>query len=72
MMFGRVVFGPGLSVVGLPRPPVDAKLLLALPITEPMKMHVHGFSSFWLDFTIDDSMGHGIVSLEWCGRLSMT
>ena len=72
MMFGRVVFGPVVSGVGLPRLPVDAKLLLALSISEPMKTHVHGFSLFCLDSTIDDSIGHGVVGLEWCGRLSVT
>ena len=57
MMFGRVVFGPIVGVVGFLRPPVDAKLLLALAIAEPMKMHVHGFSLFQLDFTNDDGIG---------------
>ena len=45
-MFGGVVFGPVVSVVGLPRPPVDAKLLLALMVAKPMKMHVHGLGWF--------------------------
>ena len=65
------MFGPIVSIVGFPRPPVDAKLLLALAIAEPMKMHVHGFSSFQLDFTVDDGISHGVVSLEWSGRLSV-
>jgi len=72
MMFCRVVFGPVVSVIGLPRPPIHVKLLLALSIVEPMKTHVHGFSSFRLNFTIDDGIGHGVVGLEWCGRLSVT
>jgi hypothetical protein len=72
MVFGGVVFGPVVSVVGLARPPVDTKLLLALAIVEPMKTHVHGFSSFWLDFAVDDGISNGIVGLEWCGGLSVT
>ena len=72
MVFGGMVLGPVISVVGLAGPPVDAKLLLAFTVAEPMKPHVHGFSTFGLYFAIDDCVSHGVVSLEWSGRLSMT
>ena len=72
MVFGGVVLGPVVSIVGLARPPGDANLLLAFMITEPMKPHVHGFSSFGLYFVVDDCVSHGVVSLDWSGRLSMT
>jgi hypothetical protein len=72
MVFGGVVLGPVVSVVRLARPPVDAKLLLAFAIVEPMKPHVHGFSSFGLDFAFDDSVSHGVVGLEGSGGLSVT
>ncbi len=72
MVFGGVVLGPVVSVVGLARPPVDAKLLLAFAIAEPMKPHVHEFSSFGLDFAVDDGISHCIVGLEWSGGLSVT
>ena len=64
MMFGRVVFGPVVSIVGLSRPPVDAKLLLAFAIAEPMKTHVYGFGSFWSDFSVDDG-------IAWCCQLGV-
>ncbi len=60
------MFGPVVSVVGLPRPPVDAKLLLALMIAEPMKMHVHGFCLLGLDTTVDDAFGSAVVGLNGC------
>ena len=72
MVFGGVVLGPVVSIIGLARPPVDANLLLAFMITEPMKPLVHGFSSFGLDFAIDDGVSHGVVGLEWSDGLSVT
>lgn len=72
MVFGGVVLGPVVSVVGFAGSPVDAKLLLAFAVAEPMKPHIHGFSPFGLDFAVDDGISHGVVSLEWSGRLSMT
>lgn len=34
-----------------------------------MKMHVHGLGLLWLHFIIDDTIRHGIVGLNWHGRL---
>ena len=72
MVFGGVVLVPVVSIVGLARLPVDAKLLLAFWIAEPMKLHVHGLSSFGLDFAVDDGISHCIVGLEWSSGLSVT
>ena len=64
MMFVSVV-----GVVRFPRTPVDAKLLLAFAVLEPMKAHVHHLSVFGLDFTIYHGISHGIISLERGGWL---
>ena len=57
-MFGLMVFSPVVGVVEFAGPPVNAELLLALSVSEPVELHVHRFCSFWLYFDIDDTIGH--------------
>ena len=64
IMFGGVVFGPVVSVVGLPRPPVNAKLLKALTIAEPMKTHVRGFGLFSSDFPLMTASAMALLQVE--------
>jgi hypothetical protein len=38
--------------------PVKSKLFLAdAAILQPMKTHIHGFGTFWLDSFVDDAFG---------------
>ena len=61
MMFGRMVFGPIVGIVEFARAPIDAKLLVAFVVAEPVKMSVHGLGLFKLDFAIDNSISHSVV-----------
>ena len=72
VMFGQMMFGLVVGVVRFSRMPVDAKLLLTFMVLKPMEAHVHCLSAFGLDFTIDDSISHGIVSLERGGWLHVS
>ena len=67
-----MMFGPVVGIVRFPRMPVDAKLLLAFVVIEPMKAHVHCLSAFGLDFTIYNGISHGIISLERGGWLPVS
>ena len=71
MMSGRVVFCPIVSKICFARMPKKFELLLAFPVAEPVETHVHGFGTFWLYLTVNDGIRHGIVSLDWGGRLFM-
>ena len=64
-----MMFRPVISIVEFARTPVDAKLLLTFPVPQPIETHVHRFGAFWRDFAIHDATRHGIVGLEWGGRL---
>ena len=55
MVGSGMVLGPVIGVVELVGVPDDAELFLAFAIAQPMESHVHSFSAFGLDFTIDDS-----------------
>ena len=57
MVCGRVVFCPIVSVVEFAGAPVDAELVLAFVISEPVESHVHGFGPFGLDLSVDDALG---------------
>ncbi len=63
MMFGWVVLSPVMGIVEFAWVPVDAKLFLAFSVAEPMKMHIHGFCTFGLDFTVYNGLSHGVVCL---------
>jgi hypothetical protein len=59
-----VVFGPVIGIVGLAGASVEFKLVLAFVVTQPVKSHVHGFGAFHLYFAFDNSVCHGVVSLD--------
>ena len=60
---------PVICIVEFSGSPVDSKLILTFAIAQPVEMHIHGFCAFWLDLTIDDALGHGVVSLDGRGWL---
>ena len=39
---------------------------------QPVKTHVHGHSTFWLDGVVDNTQGRGVVCLDGSGWLWMT
>ena len=55
MMGGRVMFSPVVGIVEFARAPVDAELVLAFAMAEPVESHVHGFGPFGLDFSVNDA-----------------
>ena len=57
-MIGYVV-----TIVGRPRSPVMAKLLLQFSASQPVETHVHVFGPPWGDGVVDDSKGRGVVGL---------
>ena len=72
VMFGGVMLGPVVGIVVCSLAPIVMELFLAFAIAEPMEVHVHGFVVLGLDFAIDHSIGHCVVSLERCGKLLVT
>ena len=66
------MLGPVVGIVWFPRRPGDAKLLLTFAIAEPVKTHVNCFCLFWSDFSINNGIHHGIVSLEGSHGLFMS
>ena len=49
--------------------PVDEELTLACTVADPIKAHVDRFRSFLLDGVVGESVGGGVVDLDWHGRL---
>jgi hypothetical protein len=58
--------------VGLAWGPVEVELTLLYMVTQPVETHVNGASTLLLAGSIYNSMGHGIVGLEWGGQLGVT
>ena len=67
MMLGVVV-----AKVGVTRLTVYEELALACAIAYPIKAHVDCFHSFFLDGVVDESVGGGVVELNWSGRIWVT
>ena len=65
MMFGRVMFGVIVAHV-------DDELSLKDPISDPIKTHVHGAGSSFLDGVVGDAGGCRVVRFYWSRRLRMT
>ena len=53
------------TIVGRPRSPVMAKLLLRFSEYQPVETHVHGFDLPWGNGVVDNSKGRGAVSLHY-------
>ena len=51
-------------IVGQPRLPVMAKVLLQFSASQPVETHVHGLGLPWSDGVVDDSEGRSVVSLH--------
>ena len=60
---------PIVSIVQFSRSLVDSKLFLAFHFSQPVELHIHGLGLLWSDFSVDDGIRHGIVSLKWCWSL---
>ena len=56
MMGGRVMVSPVVGIVEFARAPVDAEVVLAFVIAEPMEFYVHGFGLFGLDFSVNNAL----------------
>ena len=52
VVFGRMMFGPVVSVVRFARMPVDAELVFAFMVLEPVEAHVHCLSVLGLDLLL--------------------
>ena len=51
-----MMFSPVVGIVEFAWAPVDAELVLAFAIAEPVESHVHGFGPFGLDFFVNDAL----------------
>ena len=72
MVSSRVVFRPIVGIICFAWTPKKFELLLAFSVAEPMETHVHSFCTFWLYFSIDNCISHGIVGLDGGRRLCMS
>ena len=59
-----VVFSYVVTIVGWPRLPVMAKLLLVFSESQPVETHAHGFGPPWGNGVVDNSEGRGVVGLR--------
>ena len=62
-MFGRMVFGKIIGVIGVTRAPEDVELPLMSAVTNPIKPHVDGLRPLLLDSVIDDAACSALVRL---------
>jgi len=63
MMFGRMVFGKIIGMIGVTRAPEDVELTLSGAATNPIKSHVNGLGALLLDSVIDDAACSAVVHL---------
>jgi hypothetical protein len=70
MMFGRMVLGKVIFQTGAAGCPIDFEVALDGAVVEPEKVHADGFGLLLLDGAVNDSIGSGIVGLEWCDWLA--
>ena len=68
-MAGWVMLREVVGKIELARSPIEAELFEGFPVAEPVETHVHGLRALRLDLAVDDSLGRGIVGLNWCGGL---
>ena len=66
-----VVFSYVVTIVGRPRSPVMAKLLLRFSASQQVETHVHGFGPPWVDGVVDNYEGRGVVGLHYRRWLRM-
>ncbi len=64
MVGPREMFGPVITIVPLPRPPVKSELALRAPAAEPVKFHVDRLGGLGYDFVVDESLGRLVVRLD--------
>ena len=63
VILGRVMFGGAVCKIFLCTFPVNVKLLLAVLIANPIKMHVHSFGPALNDSVGEDTDGAFVVKL---------
>ena len=67
-----VVFSYVVTIVGWPRLPVMAKLLLLFLALQPVETHFRDFFPLWGYVVVDDSKDCGVVGLNWCRWLHIS
>ena len=72
MVCRRMVLCKIVHQIGVSWSPVHSKLTLCFAVTEPVKVHVHCFCSFWLNFIIDHAFHCHVVCLDWGAELWMS
>jgi hypothetical protein len=71
-MFCGVVLGRIICKIFLSSFPVDMELFLSMPVTNPIKTHIHSFRPALDDSVSEDTDGTFVVVLKRCGTLRMT
>ena len=69
MVHGGVMFSKVVSKVILPSVPINAKLALFGPVTEPVEAHINGLGALLFHSIVDNAIGSIVVSLEQGGWL---
>ena len=69
VMLCRMMLCPVVCIIELTWSPVKSKLFLILSVFELVESHVHRFSAFLLDFLVDHTFCHCIISLHRRWRL---
>ena len=70
-MLRRMVFSGIICEIVLRTFPVDVELFLALLITNPVEMHIHGFGSALNYCVSEDANSALVVELKWSGALGV-
>ena len=60
-----MVLCPVVAKVGRAGAPIISELFLCIAVTQPPKMHVHGFGSARQNIVGDNTEGGAVVSLGW-------
>jgi hypothetical protein len=71
-MFCGVVLGRIICKIFLSSFPVDVELFLSMPVTNPIKTHIHSFQPALDDSVSEDTDGTFVVELKRCGTLRIT
>jgi hypothetical protein len=66
-----VVFGEIIAEVFTAGFPINEEMVLSDAVTHPIKAHVHGAGASLADGRIDDTVGGGVIGLDWGWWLRM-
>ena len=64
-----MVLCPVVAKVGRAGAPIISELFLCIAVTQPPKMHVHGFGSARQNIVGDNTEGGAVFGLDWGWRL---